>query len=48
MNDMPPTIITRQWSGTVSLEAGKPSIAGATQGEQKAVFLILCADIKSE
>jgi len=48
MNDMPPTTITREWSGTVSLEAGKPSIAGATQGEQKAVFLILCADIKSE
>ncbi len=48
MNDMPPTIITREWSGTVCLEAGKPSIAGATQGEQKAVFLILCADIKSE
>jgi len=48
MNDMPPTTITREWSGTVCLEAGKPSIAGATQGEQKAVFLILCADIKSE
>ena len=48
MNDVPPTTITRDWSGTVCLEAGKPSIAGATQGEQKAVFLILCADIKSE
>lgn len=48
MNDVPPTTITREWSGTVCLEAGKPSIAGATQGEQKAVFLILCADIKSE
>lgn len=48
MNDMPPTTITREWSGTVCLEAGKPSIAGATQDEQKAVFLILCADIKSE
>jgi len=48
MSDMPPTTITREWSGTVCLEAGKPSIAGATQDEQKAVFLILCADIKSE
>jgi len=48
MDDMPPTTITREWSGTVSLEAGKPSIAGATQDEQKAVLLILCAHIKSE
>ncbi len=48
MTDVPPTTITREWSGTVSLKAGKPSIAGATQGEQKAVFLILCADIKSD
>lgn len=47
-NDVQPTTVKREWSGTVCLEAGKPSIAGSTQDEQKVVFLILCADIKSE
>lgn len=47
-SELLPTTIERGWSGTACLEAGKPSIAGATQDEQKAVFFILCGDIKSE
>jgi hypothetical protein len=43
---MPPNTVNWQWSGTVCLERGKASIAGATQDEKKAVFLILCADIR--
>lgn len=42
------TTVQRQWSGHVCLEAGKAIIAGATQDRQKAAFLVLCADIKSE
>jgi hypothetical protein len=41
----PPDKITRNWSGQVTLEADKPSIVGAEQDEQKAIFLILCAHI---
>jgi hypothetical protein len=44
-DDTPPNPINREWSGTVSLNAGQPEIAGATQNEETAVFLILCADI---
>ena len=40
-----PDKITRNWSGQVTLEADKPSIVGAEQDEQKAIFLILCAHI---
>ncbi|MBW7990291.1 MAG: hypothetical protein FVQ84_09790 [Planctomycetes bacterium] len=43
----PPNTVNWQWSGTVCLEMGKASIVGATQDEEKAVFLILCADIRS-
>ncbi len=42
----PPNTVNWQWSGTVCLERGKASIVGATQDEEKAVFLILCADIR--
>lgn len=45
-DDTPPNSINRNWSGTVNLHAGRPAIAGATQNEETAVFLILCADIK--
>ena len=44
-DETPPSTINREWSGTVNLQAGRPAIAGATQNEETAVFLILCADI---
>ena len=43
---MPPNTVNWQWSGAVCLDRGKASIVGATQDEEKAVFLILCADIR--
>ena len=43
---IPPNTVDWQWSSTVFLERGKASIVGATQDEEKAVFLILCADIR--
>ena len=43
---MPPNTVNWQWSGAVCLDRGKASIVGATQDEKKAVFLILCADIR--
>ena len=43
-----PNSISREWSGSVNLRAGQPAIAGATQNEEKAVFLILCADIQDK
>ncbi len=46
--EVPPDRVNRQWNGRVSLEAGKPSIVGATQDEDRAAFLILTADIDSE
>ena len=42
----PPNTVDWQWTGTVCLERGKASIVGATQDEEKAVFLILCADVR--
>jgi hypothetical protein len=42
----PPNTVNWQWSGAVCLERGKAGIVGATQDEEKAVFLILCADIR--
>jgi hypothetical protein len=44
-DETPPKTVRREWSGTVNLYAGRPAIAGATQNEETAVFLILCADI---
>jgi len=46
--DGPPNLMTRQWESAVCLEAGKPSLVGATQNEETAAFLIICADIKSQ
>ena len=43
-----PNTVNRGWSGTVNLYAGRPAIAGATQDEETAVFLVLCADIKDK
>jgi hypothetical protein len=45
-SDAPPARIERDWSGSVCLEAGKPSIVGAMQDEQMAAFLIISADIR--
>jgi hypothetical protein len=45
-DETPPNTVSREWSGAVNLHAGRPAIAGATQNEETAVFLILCADIK--
>lgn len=42
----PPDKSSREWSGTVTLDAGRPIIVGATQDEETAVFLIICADIR--
>ena len=42
---IPQNPINREWSGTINLYAGRPVIAGATQNEETAVFLVLCADI---
>ena len=44
-DDAPTNAISREWSGTVHVNAGQPTIAGATQNEETATFLILCADI---
>jgi len=43
-----PNSISREWSGSINLRAGQPAIAGATQNEETAVFLVLCADIKDK
>ena len=45
-DNMPPHTVNWQWSGMVCLEKGKASIVGASQDEEKAVFLVLCADIR--
>jgi len=44
-DDTPTNPINMEWSGTVNLNAGQPTIAGATQNEDTATFLIICADI---
>lgn len=47
-NDAPEDTITWQWAGDAFLEPGKPAIVGASQDEDTAVFLILCADVKGK
>jgi hypothetical protein len=47
-DETPPNTVSREWSGTVNLHAGRPAIAGASQNEDTAVFLILCADIQDK
>ncbi len=46
--DKPPTSISRQWEGTVVLEDGKPAVVGASQDEEKCVFLIISAKIRNK
>lgn len=47
-DELPPNTINREWSGAIKLQAGRPAIAGATQNEETAVFLILSAYIIGE
>ena len=44
--DEPVGTISRDWASSLYLGAGEPEIAGAAQNEEKAVFLIISADIK--
>lgn len=43
--DTPTNPISREWSGAVNLNPGQPTIAGATQNEDTATFLIICAHV---
>jgi hypothetical protein len=45
-DETPPNSVSREWSGAINLIAGRPAIAGATQNEETAVFLVLCANVK--
>ena len=47
-SNAPPVTISRRWEERVWLEAGRPSIVGATQNEENVVFLILCAHIEDK
>jgi len=47
-DETPPNTISREWSGAINLQAGRPAIAGATQNEDTAVFLIICVNIKDK
>lgn len=40
------TLVERQWSSGVYLEAGEPALVGATQNKETATFLIVTASIK--
>jgi len=44
--DAPPATLTRDFSGSVCLEEGKPSIVCAMQNERMTAFLIISADIR--
>lgn len=44
-SESPPNSVSREWAGAIRLVAGRPAIAGATQDEENAVFLILSADV---
>jgi hypothetical protein len=44
--DAVPQIVERNWASTVCLNFGEPTLVGATQDEDLAVFLIVTANIK--
>jgi hypothetical protein len=46
--DIPPDQLSFDWRGCVLVKAGKPAIAAATQDEEKAVFLIITADVQAD
>jgi len=43
--ERPPDTVSWSWNGTVSLKFGKPTIAGAVQDEENAIFFVLTAHI---
>ena len=43
--ERPPDTVSWSWNGTVSLGFGQPTIAGAMQDEENAIFFILTAHI---
>jgi hypothetical protein len=47
-SNAPPVTISRRWENRVWLEAGRPTIVGATQNEETVVFLILCAHVQNK
>ncbi|MFH1718632.1 MAG: hypothetical protein ABIF19_14855 [Planctomycetota bacterium] len=47
-DEAPENTVTRRWSGEAYLDPGQPAIVGATQDEETAVLLILCADVKGK
>jgi len=44
-SERPPDTVSWSWNGSVSLELGQPTIAGAMQDEEDAIFFILTAHI---
>jgi hypothetical protein len=44
-DSVPPATVSWSWEGTVSLATGEPSIVGAAQDRDNAVFLVLTAHI---
>ncbi|MHC4742834.1 MAG: hypothetical protein ACYS8Z_13030 [Planctomycetota bacterium] len=44
--DFGPLLTERSWSNSISLKPGKPTLAGATHGEEMAQFLIVTANIQ--
>jgi hypothetical protein len=43
--ERPPDTVSWSWNGSISLEFGKPTIAGGMQDEENAIFLVLTAHI---
>jgi hypothetical protein len=43
----PPEMLSYDWQGFVSVQSGKPVIAGAVQGQDETTFLILTATIQN-
>jgi hypothetical protein len=46
--DVPPITENWEWSGSMVLPVGEPRIAGATQDDETAVFLLLVANRQGE
>ena len=45
-NATPQNTVERKWGSTICLKPGEPTIAGATQDKDSAVFLIVTANIR--
>jgi len=48
MSGVPLDTINMDWASSVFLQAGKPSIVGATQNDHTVVFLVIAADIENK